>query len=1161
MFGSKTPTKSGSVKKGSSHILATWGIVGLLAAALTVMIGLETSRIISQRSGVLDDSRKDTANLASSLIQHAELTFRTADALLIGVVERLEHESLGPETRRRLKAWFVQEISHSSQFVNFSVVDSDGAMVVNSTSENEQGDFSDRDYFSYHRTHDDNDLHIGAPIRGRTVDGWLIPATRRFNRADGSFGGVAVAAINPKYFQNIYDRLELGHNGAVYLVSLDGRVLVRRPFVEENVGRDMAHGHIFTQLKQAPAGSFEAASSADGVRRLTSYEKGHTYPLVVSVAQGVTELLAPWQQRALRRLVETFTITALIILMGAFVWRATKTLATNSITLRETNDHFDAALANMSNGVSMFDADGRLMVWNESYVELYGMSPEVIRRGASIRSIVEHRKQAGNLDLDVDGYIGEFRQKLADSGRSTSTSRLTDGRTVSVVNTAIAGGGWVGMHEDITERIRGEESMFQQATELARINMRFDAALSNMSHGISMFDQDRRLMVWNQRYAEIYRLPQDLLAARPHVNGVMTELVARGILKGDTDRRAIDQKIAAMDQYSIDSQRVEEFSDGRLILVSRQPMAGGGWVSTHEDITERVRREEELRKQAAELTRINMQFDAALSTMTQGLSMFDDQKRLIVWNDRYAELYQVPSDLLKVGTPFEAIVTDRLARGVVKGDTSALAVKTRVAELAGLPPNSSRIDELADGRFVLLARQPMEGGGWLTIIEDITERRRAEAEIVHLARHDVLTGLANRAEFNAKLDEASKRLKRGGGAVTVMMLDLDKFKAVNDTLGHPSGDQLLVEVARRLQSTIRETDVLARLGGDEFAILQEGGASQHEGAIALALRIINAISQPFDLHGQAAGVGTSIGIAMAPENGVEPEELLKSADLALYDAKANGRNDFRIYQAAMREVAHSQQSAESELRDAIARDEFELHYQPVVDVRTRRLCGAEALIRWRHPAKGLIAPDKFIPLAESTGLIVPLGEWILQRACADAALWPAHLKIAVNISAVQFKRGNLFDVILCTLVETGLAPERLELEITETSLLENQDAHLTTIRQLKNLGISMALDDFGTGYASVTYLTSFPFDNIKIDRTFTHGVLTRRDCAAVVSSVLALAQGLGTVTTVEGIDTEEQLEYMRNAGAEFAQGYLFGRPVPLAQLDLSDAALPREMVA
>ena len=475
--------------------------------------------------------------------------------------------------------------------------------------------------------------------------------------------------------------------------------------------------------------------------------------------------------------------------------------------------------------------------------------------------------------------------------------------------------------------------------------------------------------------------------------------------------------------------------------------------------------------------------------------------------------------------------------------------------------NSSRIDELADGQFVLLTRQPMEGGGWLSIIEDITERRRTEAEIIHLARHDVLTGLANRAEFNARLDEASKRLKRNGAPVTVMMLDLDKFKAVNDTLGHPAGDRLLVEVGKRLQSTLRETDVLARLGGDEFAIIQEGGPDQHEGAIALALRIINAISQPFDLDGHEAGIGVSIGIAMAPENGVEPEEMLKSADLALYDAKANGRNDFRIYHPAMLEVARSQQSAEGELRDAIAREEFELHYQPVVDVWTRAICGVEALIRWRHPTKGLITPDQFIPLAKSTGLIAPLGEWILQRACADAASWPAHVKVAVNISAVQFKRGNLFEVILCTLVESGLAPERLELEITETSLLENQEAHLTTIRQLKNLGISMALDDFGRGYSSVTYLTNFPFDKIKIDRTFTQGALTRRDCAAVVSSVLALAQGLGAITTVEGIETEEQFEYMRHAGADLAQGYLFGRPVPISQLDLNNVTSPREMVA
>jgi diguanylate cyclase (GGDEF)-like protein len=505
-------------------------------------------------------------------------------------------------------------------------------------------------------------------------------------------------------------------------------------------------------------------------------------------------------------------------------------------------------------------------------------------------------------------------------------------------------------------------------------------------------------------------------------------------------------------------------------------------------------------------------------------------------------------------------------RGILKGDSSDSAAKAKISALGQLPKDatSSRVDEFADGRFMLVTRKPMVDGGWLATHEDITERRRAEAEIVHLARHDGLTGLANRAEFNARLEEASKRLKRNGGAVTVMMLDLDKFKAVNDTRGHLAGDQLLVEVGRRLQSEIRETDVLARLGGDEFAIIQEGVPDQRAGATALALRIISAITRPFDLNGHEARVGISIGLALAPAHGNESEQLMKCADLALYDAKANGRNDFRVFQDEMLKAADMQKLAESELRDAIAREEFELHYQPVISVETRRLCGAEALVRWRHPTRGLVAPDQFIPLAESTGLIVQLGEWVLRQACKDAASWPAHVKLAVNISAVQFRRGNLFDIILRILLETGLRPDRLELEITETALLENQEVHLATIRRLKSLGISMALDDFGTGYSAVNYLTIFPFDKIKIDKSFTQGVLNRRDCKAVIASTLALAQGLGTVTTAEGIETEEQFEYLRKAGVDIAQGYLFGRPVPLSQLDLRDAVLPngpKEMVA
>jgi diguanylate cyclase (GGDEF)-like protein/PAS domain S-box-containing protein len=1024
MFGLGTRMKWQGAESGATHLFATWGLAGFVALACAGLIGLEVSRVISQRSQLIEDGQRDTANLTSSLIQHAELTFRTADAVLIGAVERLEQEGNSPGLHERLKAWLQRELSQSSQFVSFAIIDRQGNQLVNTVSETiPQQAVADREYFVEHRDRDDNKPHIGSAIRGRTSGQWFIPVTRRFNSKDGSFGGVVLAAINPQYFQELYNQLQIGSNGSVSLTTSDtGKLLVRRPFVEANFGRDLSKSGVFKAMLHSPKGSLEITSLTDGFLRLYSYERGGTYPVFVAVTQDMNELLAPWRQNALRSLLETVGMAAVILLMGAFAWQAARTLSKNSMALRETNERFDVALANMPAGLSMFDAHGKLMVWNTKFLDLYGMSPEIARSGASLTDIISHRRALGHHELELEASE-RLRSELNDSTSYTRVVRLKDGRTASITNTSIAGGGWVGIHEDITERIRDEEALFKQSAELARINLRFNMALSHM---------------------------------------------------------------------------------------------------------------------------------------TQGLCMFDENRRLVVWNRRYSELHDVPEDLLKVGTPFEALVTDQLSRGVIKGYASADAIQARVTEVVELPKDSQRVEELADGRFVLLSRRPMPDGGWLTVMEDITERKRAEAEIVHLARHDVLTGLANRGEFNERLAEAARRLKRRGSTVTVMMLDLDKFKAVNDTLGHPAGDLLLVELGRRLQSTIRETDLLARLGGDEFAIIQQGASNQHEGAITLALRIIDAISVPFDLDGHEAVVGISIGIAMAPEHGSEPEKLLKSADLALYEAKANGRNDFRIYNADMLKVAHTQQSAEDELRRAINNGEFEMHYQPIVEVKTKRVCGVEALVRWRHPTNGLIAPDQFIPLAESTGLINPLGEWILQQACADAVSWPDHVKLAINISAVQFKKGNLFEIILCALVGTGLAPQRLELEITETSLLENQEAHLATLRQLKNLGISMALDDFGTGYSSVTYLTNFPFDKIKVDRTFTREVLDRRDYAAVVSSVIALAQGLGTVTTVEGIETEAQFDYMRLAGADLAQGYLFGRPVPVSQLDFSGQALPSE---
>jgi diguanylate cyclase (GGDEF)-like protein len=422
----------------------------------------------------------------------------------------------------------------------------------------------------------------------------------------------------------------------------------------------------------------------------------------------------------------------------------------------------------------------------------------------------------------------------------------------------------------------------------------------------------------------------------------------------------------------------------------------------------------------------------------------------------------------------------------------------------------------------------------------------ANRRVLELAQTDALTGLANRAFF---LEEMERINDDKSGRFTVFLLDLDRFKNVNDSLGHGAGDELLVQVAQRLKSQLRADDVLARLGGDEFALIQVGGSDQRAAAIELAQRITKLIAEPFLLGGQRAEIGTSIGISLAPEHGRDQEHLLMKADLALYRSKSAGRSCYTLYDDAMSAELEARNTLEGDLRDAIAQCQFEVHYQPFYDAETRDRRGVEALVRWRHPVKGLVPPDKFIPLAESTGLIVPLGEWIIGRACDDATAWPDDVKVAVNLSPVQFKQAELFDVIQSALARSGLDPKRLEIEITESVLLERAAENESFIDKLKGLGISLALDDFGTGYSSLRSLTAFPFNKIKIDKSFVANLSVRDESAAVISSVVTLARGLGIQITAEGVETEEQLTQLRSLGVNFAQGYLLGRPMPVEQLE------------
>jgi diguanylate cyclase (GGDEF)-like protein len=552
----------------------------------------------------------------------------------------------------------------------------------------------------------------------------------------------------------------------------------------------------------------------------------------------------------------------------------------------------------------------------------------------------------------------------------------------------------------------------------------------------------------------------------------------------------------------------------------------------------------ELDRREAELSEQNRRFDVALDNMSQGLAMYDANQRLLVCNRRFAQLYRLPPEMVQPGVTLRQIVAYRIANGIYAGASPQEYMSERTAPVVAA---SDTVHELSDGRAIAIARRPMTGGGWVTTHEDITERRRAEARIAHMARHDTLTDLPNRAFLAERLEQAVAGAKRGE-MVAMHVFDLDRFKCVNDTLGHLAGDKLLKCVGERLRALVRDTDSVARIGGDEFAIVQSALKGPADASI-MAERVIETISAPYDIDGHQAVVGASIGIAVGPVDGDSSEQLMRNADLALYRAKSDGRGTYRFFEAAMDAQMKARRAMEADLQKGLAAGEFELHYQPLVDLRSNEITGCEALLRWFHPQKGLVSPGEFVPLAEENGFIVALGEWVIRQACLTAAGWPEPLKVSVNLSPAQFRNSHMASVIVSALGAAGLAPDRLELEITETVLLANSEANLTTLNQLRTLGVRIALDDFGSGYSSLAYLQKFPFDRIKIDRCFVRDIGASTSSRNIVRAMAAMANGLGMATTAEGVETEEQRAAVLSEGCSEMQGYLFSRALPAAAVE------------
>ncbi|MCK1625825.1 EAL domain-containing protein [Bradyrhizobium sp. 160] len=548
------------------------------------------------------------------------------------------------------------------------------------------------------------------------------------------------------------------------------------------------------------------------------------------------------------------------------------------------------------------------------------------------------------------------------------------------------------------------------------------------------------------------------------------------------------------------------------------------------------------RRAKGELGRQQIVLDSALENMSQGLCMFDANGKIILFNERYAAMLR-RTDILLTGRLLVDVLREEQAKGQWQGDADQFFARL-VADAREGRTTTDVVNRF--GRSIRVVNQPMQGGGWVATFEDITEWLEAQAKISHMARHDALTSLPNRVLFHEQLEHGLRRT-RSGEQLAVLCLDLDHFKDINDSLGHPIGDALLKEVGRRLKATVGEHDTVARLGGDEFAVVQIG-RSEETAARSLAGRLVEVISAPYEIDDHQIVIGVSIGISLSPQDGSHPDELLKNADLALYRAKADGRGTYRFFETGMDARAQARRLLEMDLRAALQRDEFVAYYQPIRDVASGRVVAFEALLRWNHPQRGLIAPISFIPLAEETGLIVQLGEFVLRSACTDAATWPDDVDVAVNLSPVQFKSPNLIASVTEALALSGLDARRLELEITESVLLQNSEATLTTLHELRAMGVRISLDDFGTGYSSLSYLRSFPFDKIKIDRSFVSELATREDSIAIIRAVTGLGRSLGIVTTAEGVENDAQLELLRREGCTQAQGYLFSKPRPACDI-------------
>jgi diguanylate cyclase (GGDEF)-like protein len=988
-----------------------WLIIGgsLLIAAIvigTVMMANEF------RQRALDNARRELDNTVLLLARHFEQQFEDAETAAKDAMSRLQVSSITSQEsfRERMTERSVHDLLHAavaglSYISQLNIIDADGR-IINWSADAPLPQFTvnDRAYFRALESNPAPDNVVMQPVQSRTNGKWTMIVAHRLTGVDGTFLGLLTRRIDSESYERFLGSMALSPGSSITMFHDDGTLLGRYPRVEGLIGRNYQIGGLLNPAMRGARQTRFLTSPIDNIAHLVAAAPISRFPILAVATKTKAAALADWYAQTWLLSI-TAALVAIVIagMIAVVVRQIARQNRDVKLRLEAEKRRVDTALSNMAQGLVLYDAEARLVMFNQRFVHLLGLSDDVIKRGCPFRDVMEHCRERGSFDGEVDQFCATVIANAAAGKTRQATYETSDGRSFNIIDKPLPQGGWVTTIEDISQRCRLER------------------------------ERDRN-----------YAFLREII---DHIPSQIT---------------------------------VKDVRDRRYVLVNR--VAEQHLLRSRDDILGKT------------------VFDLLPETTAEEVTASDD--RAIACPDGlFLDEYPTPS--LALGLRY--VTSYRIA----------------IHDSANAP------------RYLI------------HVIEDVTERREAAEKITRLAHFDALTDLPNRVLFGEQLDRELERTSHGE-TFALLYVDIDEFKGINDSLGHHVGDELLKAVGRRIKGCIKPADMVARLGGDEFAVLLTSISGRDEVA-AVVKRILQAIRDPYHCLGHQLSSDASIGIAMAPCDGSERDQLTKNADLAMYAAKAGGRRTFRFFEPVMDESARFRLQTEQDMRRALADGDFEIHYQPLVDLSNNRMTGCEALLRWRHPQRGMIPPLDFIPLAEDTGFINEIGDWVLRTACAEAAAWPSHIRLAVNVSPVQLKSPTLALHIASALANSGLAPQRLEIEITEAVLIRDDDVALQILHQLRDIGVRIALDDFGTGYSSLSYLKRFPFDKIKIDRCFVSDIEVGGS-TAIVQAVVNIAAASNMTTTAEGVETGQQQTLLRQLGCTEMQGYLFSAPKPASEL-------------